>query len=330
MRDYPEFILIFLSPMECLSPIKLENDTPKLLRRYNSRFRYVPCGKCPACIDKQRKHWYIRLKEEAEHSYNAQFITLTYDEASIPRNSLGYYTFCKRDIQLFMKSLRKYLDRCQIHDFHKLKLRYFIIGEYGSKFGRPHYHGLLFNIPKDVDLYRVLHQIWGRGRVSASPCTPENIGYCTNYMYGKCDALPDEFVDETNKIPLLSSRKPGIGACYVNNVIKDWHREGLKNYYQESELKYPLPRFWADKIFDDDDKVKLHYLLEKRIEEQIQKDIIYLHEYYQKYGILTSPPDEQRRREFVRKFNSRKKKHFDEHRHNHHGDKTIGDTNKTL
>lgn len=311
--------------MECLSPIRLRNDTPKLMRQYNSEYRYVACGKCPACIDKQRKYWFVRLNEEAEHSYNSQFITLTYDEASIPLNSFGVYTFCKRDIQLFLKKLRKYLDQCQKDEIVKMHLRYFIIGEYGSKYGRPHYHGILFNIPKSVDLYKVIHKLWGKGRISVSYVTPSRIGYCSNYMYGKSDLMPDFMTDVTNKIPLLTSRKPGIGYRYVNRITIDWHHVDFKTYYQLGDIKYPLPRFWSDKLFTEEDKPILRLKQQQREKEQLEREIVETFEFYQKYGSDTPPPSVQRRREFVRNFYKRKKKHIDGHHHNHFGDVTIDD-----
>ena len=138
--------------MKCLHPLTLKNEDPKLIEIYGA-YREVPCGKCEACIDKQRKEWYIRIKEEAEHSYNSWFVTLTYDECSLPRNSLGFPTFHKKDVQDFLKRLRYHLSKVDI-DYTYLPFRYFIIGEYGSKFGRPHYHCIFFNVEPSVDLFR--------------------------------------------------------------------------------------------------------------------------------------------------------------------------------
>lgn len=61
------------------------------------------------------------------------FLTLTYDEKHVPRApgglSLRFY-----DIQLFCKRLRK----------AKYKLKYIIVGEYGTTTHRPHYHAILW------------------------------------------------------------------------------------------------------------------------------------------------------------------------------------------
>lgn len=55
-------------------------------------------------------------------------------------NYHGCYPYlCKRDVQLFLKRLRKYLDK-----YEGQKIRYFVTGEYGPESFRPHFHILLF------------------------------------------------------------------------------------------------------------------------------------------------------------------------------------------
>lgn len=294
--------------MRCLHPILLQNDTPELFRKFKGQYREVPCGRCEACIDNRRKEWLVRLKEEAECSYNSHFVTLTYADEYLPRNSLGFPTFNKRDVQLWLKRLRKELDKAQDDELFKLHLRYFIIGEYGSKRGRPHYHCLMFNIP-DVDFYKLVYKTWPYGRISCDKINQARIGYCANYMYGKCEQNADEFIDETNKLPMLSSRRPGIGSGYLNQLIVDWHKDGYKNFYQDGKIKYPLPRFYKDKIFDDDDKATIYYRNQKRLKEERMKEILKLHDFYQKYGYDVESPGEMERKEFLRRFYLKVKNH---------------------
>jgi len=70
------------------------------------------------------------LLELREHSENL-FITLTYSDENLPAKS----SLKKKHLQLFLKKLRKRL---------KSKIRYFAVGEYGDRKGRPHYHLILF------------------------------------------------------------------------------------------------------------------------------------------------------------------------------------------
>merc|ERR1711906_76548 len=111
---------------------------------------------------------------------NNIFITLTYDAEHLPE----YGTLVKKDFQDFMKRLRK--------KYNKKKIRYYQCGEYGEKFGRPHYHAIIFNhtfpdmekVPgKHKDLYtpEILKKIWKKGHVSIGTVNFETAAYVANY-----------------------------------------------------------------------------------------------------------------------------------------------------
>ena len=123
----------------CLTPIYLKKE--KIIQKLKDSYhmQQVPCGRCIECLKLRVNSWYVRINEELKISSSAYFVTLTYEHEPITPD--GEPTLDYRDIQLFMKRLRKCQDE---------KIRYFIVGEYGSKTGRPHYHALLFNI-KNID-----------------------------------------------------------------------------------------------------------------------------------------------------------------------------------
>ena len=73
------------------------------------------------------------MLEVMEHEASC-FITLTYNDENLPNPPV----VSKREAQLFIKRLRKLL-------YPKL-FRYYIVGEYGDKSNRPHYHALLFGV----------------------------------------------------------------------------------------------------------------------------------------------------------------------------------------
>ena len=135
--------------MQCLQPITLKN--PAKIKTNPSLT--VPCGKCAACLSRRRDDWSFRLNEELKQSTSANFVTLTYEDEKCP-----YKSFRKEDIQLFIKRLRKSLE------FTKIK--YFISSEYGFRTHRPHYHMIIFNIPLDLDVKKVLVDKWQIGRAS--------------------------------------------------------------------------------------------------------------------------------------------------------------------
>lgn len=68
----------------------------------------------------------------------------------------GIKCFRKRDIQLFIKLLRK-----RLSDYN-LTLKYLVSSEYGEKFGRPHYHALFFvyGTISPFLFYRMVENCW--------------------------------------------------------------------------------------------------------------------------------------------------------------------------
>ncbi len=163
----------------------------------------------------------MRCVHEASLYDDNCFITLTYHEQHLPwASSLDKSAFPK-----FMKRLRKrYPDE---------RIRYFHCGEYGDRFGRPHYHALLFgfdfhdkeDIPSrgknPVWRSHVLEKVWPYGRSEIGSLTFESAAYCARYVTKKITgALADDFytVDTPDgnvaKITppyATMSRRPGIG-----------------------------------------------------------------------------------------------------------------------
>lgn len=64
-------------------------------------------------------------------------------------NRIG--VLCKNDIQKFLKRVRYYVDK-QFKDLttDAKQLRYFIVGEYGPKSLRPHYHGIIWTESSEI------------------------------------------------------------------------------------------------------------------------------------------------------------------------------------
>lgn len=171
----------------------------------------VSCGGCASCCEEKARQWYMRCYHEAKMSDLNCFITLTYREPAPKDLSL-------RDVQLFLKRLRK----------TGAEFRYFIVGEYGPKNRRPHYHGLLFGwMPPDgvfagggsgKERFRsdVLQTVWSHGYVMFSPVNKQTIGYCVNYMAKDGDGYAGLV-----KPFQVMSRRPGLGRPYFERYWKD-------------------------------------------------------------------------------------------------------------
>lgn len=230
--------------MDCLHPKTIwPHRSEEWLERYEECPVTVPCGKCLACLEKVRGEWIFRLEIEHRHSSGALFITLTYDEKHLRSDC----NVNKRDVQLWLKRLRK---------AHGPGIRYFAVGEYGSKFGRPHYHVLLFNCTNDGMVRNAWKDVEGKpiGLVHVGRVTRASIAYCTKYIIQK-----DDDVGEREKPFRLMSRAYGIGGRYLSDEMVAWHRRGLFNYAMVNDTKVALPRFYRDKIwYDMDQKQELH------------------------------------------------------------------------
>ena len=68
----------------------------------------IPCGRCMECRLEYSRQWANRQMLEAATSDNNWFLTLTYDDEHLPKNSQGYPTLVKNDVKKFMKDLREY------------------------------------------------------------------------------------------------------------------------------------------------------------------------------------------------------------------------------
>lgn len=217
--------------MYCRRPIRIQTKESQ---------RTVGCGKCELCLQKKRIEWTYRLICELKAAKYAHFITLTYDDDNLTWAETEA-TLAKRDIQLFMKKLRKH---------NRRKLRYFFIGEYGEKGNRPHYHAIIFNI--DKKMLPQISKIWGMGDIKIGSVTQGSIHYCTKYMINKYHDYPNK-----EKPFAMMSRNSGIGLSYIEE-FGDWHKEkGDLFVYHKGGYKHIMPRYLREKIWDRDELKKL-------------------------------------------------------------------------
>ena len=198
----------------------------------------LPCGHCVGCRNDQAKEWTNRLLMESLYHDESYFVTLTYSDnfahfvdfvnprtgQFFPKESKHQATLCKKDVQDFMKRLRR--------AFPDDKCRFYAAGEYGGTTFRPHYHLILFglHIPEGDfipfgksetgDQYFVLpklQELCPFGFSSIEPANEYTFKYCANYVTKKLGVHPNKYYTDQGLDPPfnLMSRKPGIGAQYL-------------------------------------------------------------------------------------------------------------------
>lgn len=253
--------------MMCYNPIRL--DTIDYARKHgviisNKRFFSVPCGKCLACLSQKAKEWTMRLSHEWYYysDKTSMFITLTYDNDNIPSD----YGLHKRDVQLFMKRLRKQLSK------EKIKVKTFYAGEYGFQKQRPHYHMILFGIPnissrlvRDLNKYsvdyklkgefkhskydRLLWKCWKKGNIRIGYCSLQSLQYCSLYtLKGNHIVISrKEYYERYKKEKPFRIMSKGIGKRYVLDNINNL-KANLKLNYNGHDASIPRSYLnWIEK-----------------------------------------------------------------------------------
>lgn len=235
----------------------------------------LPCGRCVGCRLERSRQWAIRCVHEASLYENNCFITLTYNDANLPKGK----TLVLRHFQLFMKRLRKKFGE---------DIRFYHCGEYGEQFGRPHYHACIFNHDFDdkklwkenngVPLYRSadLEKLWSvRGKSlgysSVGGVTFQSAAYVARYIMKKITGdqadAHYEYIDEEGEIfqkkpeYTTMSRRPGIAA--------GWFKKFNSEVYPSDQIvlnnvKMKPPKFY-DRQFEILNQSEYDQIKRKRI-----------------------------------------------------------------
>jgi hypothetical protein len=221
----------------------------------------LPCGQCVGCRLERSRQWATRCMNEAQLHENNCFITLTYNEQNLPENGQLVHEHFQKFFKRFRKSIAP------------LKVRYYMAGEYGSSFGRPHFHACIFGYDfHDKELlqrtssgafiYRSseLEKLWTYGYSSIGDVTFESAAYVARYIMQKyngemengkhvkkdehytfCDLQTGELIKlnpEYNKMSL----KPGIGA--------DWYKKYKSDIYPHDFVEIRGKKIKPPKYYD--------------------------------------------------------------------------------
>lgn len=201
------------------------------------------------CRMDRAKDWAVRIKHEASLHAQSSFVTLTYNDASLPSDG----SLSVRETQLFIKRLREKIEPTRV--------RYYLCGEYGENLSRPHYHVILFGYdfpdktawrkaPSGHMLYRskILETLWTYGHSEIGAVTAQSGGYVAKYCLKKITGPPatSHYGSKTPEFALMSSR-PGIGAGWFNRYECDAFPSA---FLIVDGKKVPVPRYYKGKLRD--------------------------------------------------------------------------------
>jgi len=226
--------------MPCLNMIwvKIPNKNPILVKNVETERRQpVPCGKCAGCMQMKRNSWTFRLLEQEKTAQSSTFLTLTYNNEQI-RQSNGVQTLDKKDLQNYFKRVRKTNE----------KLKYYAVGEYGEKSGRPHYHAIVFNASR-TDLRNRWSANGGPiGNVRTDTVTQASIHYVTKYLINNVQ------FGYTKRLRPFSIMSKGLGLEYTN-LCKKYHKDKMEDVViYAGGTKQKMPRYIKDKIFNPEEQ----------------------------------------------------------------------------
>lgn len=249
--------------MQCFSPIHIRKDAP-------DGGSTVPCGKCEACVANKASQWYVRLKQQLRDSWNAVFVTLTYDEDNLPDVRLDENDFINIDVS--RDDIRKYHYRLRKSLGESSKeMKYFLVSEYGPNpqngwLNRPHYHAIYFNI--DRCNYDKIFKAWSKGHVEfGEDITEGRIRYIAGYCIEKNFTPP-------GRIPPFACISQGIGLSYVQNH-KSYHLGDLSRVFLPDHGKrLPMPRYYRQKLYSASQNSVYAKICQDRAEKVYQADLV--------------------------------------------------------
>ena len=271
--------------MPCYRPLEgfrslVRNPNGKRSIVFNRRQGYtdmpiqLPCGKCTGCRLEHSRKWAIRCMHEAQMHQNNSFVTLTYCPEKLPTID-KHPTLEKRHLQLFIKRLRKKYGK---------GIKYYACGEYGSGYGRPHYHLCIFGVGfMDKTVWKIkngnklytsekLNKLWtdpadGKqiGWAVIGDLTFQSAAYVARYVMKKRKGKDkDSFYEksynhETGEVisiqpefPLMS-RRPGIGQAWLERYKTEVYPQD-SIIHDHKELKPPK---YYDDLFEKDNPITM-------------------------------------------------------------------------
>lgn len=239
----------------------------------------LPCNRCYGCRAERARQWAVRCVHESKMHKENCFITLTYNRENIPKG----YSLKYRDFQLFMKRLRK--------KFRGKKISFYMCGEYGETFTRPHYHACLFGIDmpdkkpvRQLDdknkLYEseILNQLWGKGYATLGLVSFESAAYIARYIMKKITGdLAKSHYTYIDEHGVIHERTPEFNRMSLKPAIgKRWYEKFHKDVYPSDQIVFNGIPSRPPKYYDQ--QLKKH-------NEELHEEIA-----YQRYS-LTNPED---------------------------------------
>lgn len=202
-------------------------------------FSVYPCGKCDECCRNYTLSLAYRCDlETSNHDFPPVMFTLTYDNEHLPSDGV-----IKSDVSSFIKRFRWHLT-----DKFGCSIKFLCVSEYGGKYGRPHYHCIIWGLP--LELYKGVKSSNSNYFVPKQICSIAEscwrngfIFYKTIYSNGSISYVMKYLSKCRNKISegfnnptfILRSLRPGIGFIpsvgnFFKKLVSEFSSFNFENY----------------------------------------------------------------------------------------------------
>lgn len=228
--------------MSCSNPFYMKD-----VRDWRDRLVPIPCGRCNCCRADRISLWERRAKYEFNHTPASAFVTFTYDDEHLPISVISgspHQTLQRIHLHKFIDTLRHRIAKGQKikHSIQGCSrdFAYLACGEYGDRFGRPHYHVLFFGI--DFHTCRtMLMESWPYGSIEVDPIKAGAIRYVLKYMTKQVynDYLDREYYDYGINPPFVTFSR-GLGMQYFYDHQKDIAEYGA---VRDGQLYLSVPSY---------------------------------------------------------------------------------------
>lgn len=291
--------------MRCLYPrtVGFKDDGKTISwsqKKYSKEYAtfQLPCGKCIQCRLDYARQWAVRCMHESKMHKENSFITLTYSDEHLESPRLIYSHF-----QLFMMRLRTQRYEKFIKNYGEIawsqlskqekkekyasqEIGYFVTGEYGDEFKRPHWHAILFNYDPGDRIYKysnkrgdrvyssnTLDKLWGKGITELGSVTFESAGYCARYAAKKLNHGQD---DQHDYHPISKkSSKHAIGKKWLETHWQDIFNYG-KVILEDGRAVGSIPRYYEKWLLKNKPEEYERYVTllksERALNAQIKSD----------------------------------------------------------
>jgi len=291
----------------CLYPTMIKNRkyTPTVknggvvpvIKDIRTAYVAIGCQKCMECRKQKQREWQVRLQEEIRADKRGKFVTMTFSDESLnkiqrkvekkrkkawkelevmigKKKKYTPLTGYELDNEIATYAVRKFLERWRSK--HKTSVKHWLVTELGqTNTERLHIHGIIWTDKSQDEVTKR----WKYGNVnkmeqnwSINYCTERTVNYIVKYI-----SKPDQLHKEYNPKILTSA---GIGKKYIerpDSKLNKFNGEKTDEMYRTRQgLKLPLPIYYRNKIYTEEQKEQLWIQLldkEKRYINGIEVDV---------------------------------------------------------